>query len=273
MPRGEEAGNGHGGRNPGEPAGGDLGPLQVRSGMCGRIALWSLPEDLAEIFGALPPRLELPDPPRPRYNLAPTEPILVVRGGGRRGRALEFVSWGIRPDGPASRLVINARSETVARRPLFRDLVRSDRGAVLADAFYEWRNESGVKRAYLVRRRDGRPMALAGLLAPASAERSARSGVILTTAANRLLRPLHGRMPVVLDGRTEEDWLTGRFDDVARTCLHPSADDRLELVPVGRRVNDVRFDDPTCAEPCGETIREPIDWGTRLSTEEQGSLF
>ena len=273
----------------------------VRQVMCGRLAVLTPALELAAVFGAAPP--EAPSESvveyRPRYNVAPTARVPTL-SMGKHGLRFDFTHWGIRllaalrapgrlstrgrgypkEQTATPRLVINARAETVNTRPLFRDLVHGGRSAVLADGFFEWRVEAGAKHAYLIRRRDREPMALAALTADGPetvhgpGHEDAGSCVIVTTTANDLLRPLHHRMPVVLPRGKEGDWLRGDYGPAAQALLAPLSDSTLELVPVGTRVNRAAFDDPECIAPRGGTIRDPEDWRARpAGPTAQRSLF
>lgn len=243
--------------------------------MCGRLAVLTEAPTLADIFGAsLAPGCEPSG--GPRYNVAPSALVPTLRSAPN-GRLLEYVCWGIRLGRADARprVVINARAETLDRRPLFRGSLSDGRCAVLADAFYEWRREHGRKRAYLIRRRDRKPMALAALRSVGS-ESEGESGAvaIVTTEANDPLRPLHHRMPAILDRDGESAWI-GRDGPVGRESLMRPPGNALEIVPVGSRVNNARFDDQECMTPRGRPIREPGDWadGAAGPVAAQISLF
>lgn len=229
--------------------------------MCGRYALQTPLADLAEAFEA---EVAMADP-GPRFNVAPTETVPVLRGR-TGGREIAGLRWGLVPNwssGPSGLpLIINARTESLEARPAFRDLLAAHRCAVLADGFYEWRTEFGVRQPYFVRRRDGLPLALAGLW---DRWNDRDSCAIVTTEANQLLLPLHDRMPVVLQPDGLTPWLdpTVRDFERVREALRPCPPDLLEAVPVPPRVNRVGEDDPTCIDPLDEPIREVETWGRR----------
>jgi putative SOS response-associated peptidase YedK len=218
--------------------------------MCGRFAQPRSPEELARIFHARP----VAELDGPQYNVAPTDPVAAVveRHGDR---VVDRFAWGLVPffaDSPrnAARL-INARSETVESSPAFRDAYRRHRCIVPADAFYEWRRhrnpETGrVVRSepFAIRRRDGEPLALAGLWAiwrnPESAERL-YSCTILTTTPNATVERVHDRMPVILDADEWDAWLADETPlTELRPMLRPADDDPLEIYPVSPAVNNVR---------------------------------
>lgn len=238
--------------------------------MCGRFSLATPVSELAELFDADADGIEAGEA---RYNIAPTDPVVIVRhadaGSGAR-RTLDRVRWGLIPnwaeDPAALPLMINARSESLGLRPAFRDLIPHRRCVVPADGFYEWRTEAGVKRPYWIRRRDGAPLAFAGLYDRWSGPDGAiDSCTIVTGDANPLLAPLHHRAPVSLDGERLARWLEeGPVDPAALPALlAPVPAETLELVPIGTRVNRVAEDDAGILEPEGDPIREPEDWTRR----------
>lgn len=232
--------------------------------MCGRFSLQTPVPDLAELFEADATRLT---DWGARFNVAPTDEVITVRRDAG-GRALVPLRWGLIPnwaEDPGSLpLMINARSESLETRRAFRDLVIDRRCAVLADGFYEWRTEGGLKQPYFIRRRDRAPMALAGLWDEwRGPDGPIPSCTIVTTDANDLLAPLHDRMPVILDGDGAQMWLD--LDISARTMepLAPFNAAALEVFAVSRRVNRVAADDAACAEPRSAPIRERSGWRGR----------
>jgi len=242
--------------------------------MCGRYALQTPLTDLADLFDAEP----VLEDPGPRFNIAPTETIPTVRATPR-GREIAGLRWGLVPGwsrGPSDLpLIINARVESLTRRPAFRDLLEDRRCVVPADGFFEWRAENGLRQPYFVHRRDGRPLALAGLW---DRRGELESCAIVTTDANPLLRPLHDRMPVALPDAALDAWLDGRPHDWGRLreALNPLAPELLEAFPVGRRVNRVGQDDPGILEPVGDTIGQTGEWDARPArgpSQDQLGLF
>ncbi|MHC5112818.1 MAG: SOS response-associated peptidase [Planctomycetota bacterium] len=229
--------------------------------MCGRYALMSSVELLVELFG-------LTDAPAlvPRYNIAPTQLAPVVRLVGGDRRSLEMLKWGLIPSwatepGIGSRM-INARSETAATKPSFRDAMRHRRCLVPADGFYEWMKTESGKQPYWIHPRDGRPQMMAGLWEKwwGRDGEAVESFTILTTEANELLRPLHDRMPVFLEGDDLDHWL----DPAAETAglqpmLRPLDPAKLEVTPVSKHVNNARHDDPGCVEPVDLETGEVAD--------------
>lgn len=215
------------------------------------------PSEVARIFDAETTETagDLP----PRYNLAPTDPVTAVLERDD-GRFVETLRWGLIPawaESPAmgSRM-INARAETVASSPAFRVALRRRRCIVPVDGFYEWQRLAGRRtpQPWLIRRRDGGPLAFAGLWSPwrdpATGEWLSSCAVI-TTQANRLVEPLHHRMPVVLAESDWRDWLDAdsRAAGALLDLLHPSPADDLTLHPVSTRVNSVRNQGPELVVP------------------------
>jgi len=216
--------------------------------MCGRYALSSPVEALAAQFEA-EARILL----QPRYNIAPTTPVPVVRNGGA-GRILVFHLWGLVPswskDPAMGARLANARGETVADKPSFRAPFRRNRCIIPADAFYEW--QAGTpKRPHGIRAAQGGLLAFAGLWDRwQGPEGELDTCTIITTAANAAMAPIHDRMPVLLAPADYAAWLdpgTRREDLLA--LLRPSPEAWLEIHPVGPRVGNVRNDDPALMEP------------------------
>lgn len=219
--------------------------------MCGRFTLTS-PD------GALV-QFSLPDLPslEPRYNIAPTQPVAVVRMAVQEAaRELVMLKWGLIPywakdPGIGARL-INARSETVAQKPAFRDAFRKRRCLVVADGFYEWQKQNGGKQPFYIRMRDGGPFGMAGLWeAWRGPEGVIESCALITTDANDLMRPIHDRMPVILPARDYDLWLDRGFrqGDLLVPLLRPFPSEEMLAYPVSRRVNSPENDDPHCMEP------------------------
>jgi putative SOS response-associated peptidase YedK len=219
--------------------------------MCGRFTLKTRPEVLAEHF-------ELPEVPgvKPRYNIAPTQPVAVVRTGFEGGRELSPLRWGLIPswaDDPSiGNRMINAQAETAAEKPAYRSAFRLRRCLVLADGFYEWAKANGAKQPHYFQLKDGSPFAFAGLWERwAKGEEPIESCTLLTTEANEAVGPVHQRMPVILEPKEYGRWLDPqrrRPEDVS-AILRPFPAERMVAYPVGRWVNDPRHDDPRCVEP------------------------
>jgi putative SOS response-associated peptidase YedK len=222
--------------------------------MCGRFVQERSLAELGELFDAEP----LAEEPGPRYNVAPTDPAAVVveRADGRRGVTLYH--WGLVPHwadsaADAARR-INARSETVATSPAFRDALHKRRCIVPADGFYEWARRGSARQPFFVRRADHRPLAFAGIwsswrVTPDAPPR--RTFAILTTSANDTIAPIHDRMPVVLAPETWERWLRpGEAPDGELLAMIGAVPgDSYETFAVPALVNSVRNDGPALIEP------------------------
>jgi len=227
--------------------------------VCGRFTLTSTPEALAERFG-----LDAPPELAPRYNIAPGQPVLVVReraAGMRRASALH---WGLVPawagaDDTGARR-INARSESVAEKPSFRDAFRARRCLVPADGFYEWADHGGFRQPYRLALPGGALFAFAGLWERRSQPDGAvlESCALITRDASPNLRRIHERMPVVLPESTYAGWLDPTLQEVAalHALLQQAADPGFVAHAVSTRVNHTRFDDPACAEPVTAAPRQ-----------------
>ena len=222
--------------------------------MCGRFVQAQDPATYAEFFGAAP--VENLETAAPSWNVAPTDRVYAVaehEGERRLGR----FRWGLIPFwakeiGIGSRH-INARAESVATKPAFRDSFTSRRCLIPADGFYEWQKRAKGKLPHYLLRVDGDPLALAGLWAswrdPESGERIV-SCTIVTTEPNDLVAPIHDRMPVVLQAGDWERWLDREFAeaDALQALLRPSVE-QLAAHPVSTLVNSVRNNLPDCIVP------------------------
>lgn len=220
--------------------------------MCGRFTLRTPAADLVRIFELL-----RSDELQPRYNIAPTQPVAIIRETPK-GRELSLVHWGLIPswskDPSIGSRMINARAESVASKPSFRSAFRRRRCLIPADGFYEWRKVSAkAKQPYLIGRADWRPFAFAGLwehwTGPDGGE--IESCTIITTEANELLQPLHDRMPVILEPEEYADWLDPAINDAERLqpLLDPYPPDLMALYPVSTTVNNPRNEHPACIKP------------------------
>ncbi|HJS84290.1 MAG TPA: SOS response-associated peptidase [Acetobacteraceae bacterium] len=218
--------------------------------MCGRFASTLPPEALARIFGTVNP---VPNS-APTWNLAPSQDALVVRRHPEGARHLDRLSWGLLPhwtkEPAKARRPINARAETVASSPMFKGAFASRRCLVPATAFYEWRKAGGPKQPFAFARRDGQPIAFAGLWESfrwPSGEIT-RSFVIITTSANDVTRPIHDRMPVILEPVDWPVWLGEREGDTA-ALLRPAGEAVLKLWPISTRVNAPRNNTADLLDP------------------------
>lgn len=219
--------------------------------MCSRYALTSPAEAVRATFQH---HNEMAYPPR--YNIAPTQPVAIVRLDHARRREIALVRWGLIPSwakdpGKLSTLV-NARAETAAEKPSFRGSLRHRRCLVPANAYYEWNGPAGSKTPYMLRPAQGGMMAFAGLwehwLGADGSE--IETMAILTVAANASVARIHDRMPVILHPDQFEDWLdvsSGRSRE-AETMLVAAAEDLLAIFEVGRTLNSSRNEGPEVQE-------------------------
>jgi len=220
--------------------------------MCGRFTLTSPDSGIAVQFSLL----ELPTLV-PRYNIAPTQAVAAVRMAIEgAARELVMLQWGLVPfwakDPQVGSRLINARSETVADKPAFREALRRRRCLVLADGFYEWQKLEGGKQPFFFRMRDGGTFGMAGLwerwVGPSG---TIESCTLITTTANDLMRSVHDRMPVILPPRDHDLWLDRgiRQSELFLPLLRPFPSEAMMAHPVSRRVNSPENDDPQCIEP------------------------
>ncbi len=233
--------------------------------MCGRFPLTATPQDVAEIF-ELPEIVGFP----PRYNIAPTQPILVVSADLSGKRTSTLVRWGLVPhwvkDPGDFTLLINARSETAAEKPSFKTAMRHRRVLIPASGFYEWHrpeDKSFPKQAYWITPREGNITVFGGLMetwmGPDGSEID--TGCILTTAANSQIGNIHHRMPVVINPQDFDRWLdcsTQEPRDVV-DLMQPIGDVYFEAIAVSDRVNKVAnagadIQEPGVAKPVTQNI-------------------
>lgn len=219
--------------------------------MCGRFAFYSPSEATAALFG-VNASLEV----QPRYNIAPTQFIAAIRNDAGGERELAMLRWGLVPfwakDPSIGNRMINARAETVAEKPSFRAAYRKRRCLVLADGFYEWHTEAGVKVPYFISLANEQPFAFAGLWEnwqSKDSDESIQSTTVITTAANDFMLPLHHRMPVVLEPDSAERWMQGD-DDIVASATEDAPEFRAW--PVDRRVNNARNESDDLIEPAGD---------------------
>jgi putative SOS response-associated peptidase YedK len=221
--------------------------------MCGRYLLTASPEEVAALFGYLDGEW-FP----PRYNIAPTQPMAIVRliHGARR---FALVRWGLVPawveDPKQFSLLINARSESAADKPAFRAAMQYRRCLVPASGFYEWRRGSrGRKEPFWLRPRGGGVIAFAGLWETWNDRDGGEidSGCILTSPANSEVAEIHDRMPVVIAPADFDRWLRAASAVDVLDLLRPAPDGLFEAVAIGDRVNKADNDDPGLLEPPAE---------------------
>jgi putative SOS response-associated peptidase YedK len=223
--------------------------------MCGRFPLYSDPFTLARRFEAdAPPELS------PRYNVAPSQNIPIVRDEGEK-RRFALARWGLIPhwakDMKIGYSTINARAETVASKPAFRNAFRHRRCLIPADGFYEWQVIPGskIKQPWFIVLVDREPMAFAGLWerwrSPEGEELESCS--IIVTNANEIMRPIHDRMPVILAPCDWDAWLEPDAKDAGalQGLLKPYSAEGMVAWPVTTKVNSPRNDSVGCMEALG----------------------
>jgi putative SOS response-associated peptidase YedK len=225
--------------------------------MCSRYFLTSPPEAVRAAFG----HAEAPPFP-PRYNIAPTQPVLIVRLDHAHRRELQLVRWGLLPswvkDPAKISMLINARAETAAEKPSFRGGMRHRRCLVPADGYYEWTGQAGARQPFMLRPVGGGPIALAGLwehwLGADGSE--IETMAILTVPANATVARIHERMPVILASENYEAWLdvrSGRSNEVEK-LLRPAPDELLEVVEVSPKLNNPRNEGAEAQEIVGRML-------------------
>jgi putative SOS response-associated peptidase YedK len=221
--------------------------------MCGRFAITSPREAVIELFAARPAE-GLPDD-APRYNVCPTQTIDVVCRGREGDRVLAPMRWGFIPpwakrenDGP---LLINARAETLAEKPAFRDAARQRRCLIPASGFYEWHREGEAKQPWWVTPPDGGLVAFAGVWSLwRGPDGPLASAAIVTVAANDTLASIHHRMPLVIAPDDAGLWLGEQGHGAAR-LMRPVPEDVFTAHRVGSAVNSNRADGPELMAPVG----------------------
>jgi putative SOS response-associated peptidase YedK len=227
--------------------------------MCGRFALFAERHALVKRFNlSESPEPSEPSlfPPPPRYNIAPTQSVAAVRATPA-GRVLSYLRWGLIPSWSADPKIgyklLNARSETVAEKPSFRSAFKHRRCLIPASGFYEWqKGKDKSKQPFFIRPRDDDLFSFAGLWEKWNNPQgeTVETCTILTTEANELMRPLHDRMPVILDADGEALWLEQTASaDALRVLFVPFASDGIEAFPVNPWVSNARNEGPRCLEP------------------------
>lgn len=220
--------------------------------MCGRFTITMDADDVRE-------QLELTSLPvdwRPRYNVAPTQPVAVVADAA--SRQVEWMRWGLIPswakDMEIGSRLINARSETVIEKPSFRQAFARRRCVLLADGFYEWQRpegKSGPSIPYFFHLVDRKPFGFAGLWETwrTPEGESIKSCTILTTEANEVVAPVHDRMPVILRGADLWRWILPAQPDEHLSMLKPLPQNLMERYTVSRMVNSPGIDNKDCILP------------------------
>jgi len=225
--------------------------LSERLDMCGRYTLTVGLNTLQIRFNFEASGLQY----RPRYNTAPTQEVMTVTKNGER--SAQYMRWGLIPfwakDVKIGYKMINAKAETVAEKPAFRNALKKRRCLVLADGFYEWKKVGSKKIPHRIILKDQETFAFAGLYE----EKKQATGetlvscTIITCEPNELVAMIHNRMPVILPQESEELWLNPEVDDpkVLTSLLIPFPTGSMEAYPVTTLVNSVKNESPECIEP------------------------
>ena len=220
--------------------------------MCGRYTQSKSAEMIAKAF-----QIDNVSDIKPRYNIAPTQSVLtVLQPSASANRQGKMLHWGLIPSWAKDRKMgsklINARAETVAEKPAFRSAFRKRRCLVVADGFYEWQQQENKKQKqpFYFRLSDGEPFAFAGLWEhwqDATGE-EIESCTVLTTEANDLMRPIHNRMPVILEPKNYDLWLDAEATkpELLQPLLHPYPTEEMTAYPVSTVVNKPVNDSAEC---------------------------
>ena len=223
--------------------------------MCSRFTLISKPVLVAAKFG-----LQNIDDFPARYNIAPTQPVGIIRTGYNREREFVLVRWGLIPDwvkDPAEfTTLVNARSETVAEKPSFRNAFKYRRCLFPMDGFYEWSGGKGERQPHYISASDDQPFAVAGLwenwMGVDGSEME--SAVIITTNANGDLKRVHNRMPAVIDPQNYARWLDcldGTGAD-SQSLLKPADNGFFKMMKISNRVNNPANSGEELLDPVGQ---------------------
>jgi putative SOS response-associated peptidase YedK len=220
--------------------------------VCNRYRLTHSKQYLTDRFQATGDEIE----DRPRYNIAPTQPVLTVRKEqGKKIRHFKTMRWGLIPswakEWSIGNKTLNARSETVTRTPAFRDSILRKRCLIPADGFYEWQKMGSVKQPYCFEVGEGEVFALAGLWDEWKSPegQTIESCTILTTTPNSLIEDMHDRMPVIVPPDKYDLWLDPVVTDFAaiREILKPYDANLMRRYPVSRKLNNSKIDDAESA--------------------------
>lgn len=217
--------------------------------MCGRFTLRSDAEVIADAFGIAPLEAYAP-----RYNIAPSQPVLAILAG-REAREARLLKWGLVPswakDPAIGNRMINARAETVTEKPSFRNAIKRRRCLIPADGWYEWQSVDGGRQPWYIRGHDDRPFGFAGLWEYWERDGSViESCCIITTAAAGRLGEVHARMPVVIEAAAHARWLDHASETTVPLDLLQAGDETgFDLHPVSKTVNSPRNDTPDCITP------------------------
>jgi putative SOS response-associated peptidase YedK len=221
--------------------------------MCGRYTISVSPEELAQHFNAV-----APSDYSPRYNAAPSQTLPTLLNESQDGkRQIQMLSWGLVPSWSKTRTItsklINARGETIAEKPSFRDAFRKRRCLVLADGFYEWQRDGSKKTPMRITLKSGEPFALAGLWEnwhDKETDTWLRTFTIITTEPNQLMAPIHNRMPVILSPQDQEAWLDNSASpEIWSALVRSYPADKMMAYAVSKLINKVEIDDRAVMAP------------------------
>lgn len=222
--------------------------------MCGRFALSAKTKDIEKLL----PELKISQPTEPRYNIAPSQNILAAIVDGEQYSSKEF-KWGLVPfwakDSAIGNKMINARSETIAEKPSFRNAFNKRRCVIFTDGFYEWRRSGKTKTPYFIHLKSGKPFAFAGLWERWDKESEPlETATIVTTTPNELMKPIHNRMPVILDSDMMEKWMAPMDKKELLALLQPFDSAQMEAYEVSTIVNNPANDVPDCIQPVSDRL-------------------
>jgi putative SOS response-associated peptidase YedK len=226
--------------------------------MCGRYVLRASLDELLAYFALDPGASGVPADYPPRYNIPPGTDIPVVRHSPEGKRVLHLLRWGLVPhwakDAAGGARLNNARGESVAAKPSFRDAFRRRRCLIPASGFYEWQATGKARQPYYFSAADGTPLALGGLWESWRAPDGdiLRTACVITSGPNAVMAPVHERMPVIVPRERWQDWLAGPGEAVA-DLVAPCPDGLLRAWPVDRRVSRATEDDAELIAPLEET--------------------
>lgn len=218
--------------------------------MCARFFLFADKSDLMEEFDLS----EVSDEIHPRYNIPPASDILAVLDVDNK-RQLRFLKWGFIPfwakDESIGQKLINAKAETILEKPSFRSAFKSSRCIIPVNGFYEWKQEGKYKQPYAIKSREDKLLGLAGIWEQwDKQERPLETCAIITTSPNKLIEPLHNRMPVIISKADYSIWLDSATPiEAVQHLLKPYPDELLTAYPVDRKVGNPRNSDVSCILP------------------------
>lgn len=224
--------------------------------MCGRFALISSTEAVADQFEIKSENIAILPPAVPRYNVAPTQPVLGIRLNDDGKRELTFFQWGLIPswskDTKIGSKLINARSETVAEKPSFRAAYKRRRCVIPVDGFYEWQKTDNGKQPMFIHGADKKLLPFAGLweMWRSPEGDSIQTCTILTTKPNEMMAQIHNRMPLILEAEDVQMWLDpGDDPSDAMHLFRPYPAHKMAAYPVSTTVNNPRNESAACIEP------------------------